>query len=105
MSKLPRANPAGFVHVARLPARGGLQARNGLPSKEASTIGDDPRESIVREEMAMTGAEVYGDCLRWCMCAKHGKLKTRLIRTMKSRHRHPSQPRISPLVSGKIFVL
>ena len=52
----------------------------------------------------MTGVEVYGDCLRWCMCAKHGKLKTRLIRTIKSRHRHPSQPRISPLVSGKIFV-
>ena len=32
----------------------------------------------------MTGAEVHGDCLRWCMCAKRGKLKTRLIRTIKS---------------------
>jgi len=38
--------------------------------------------------MAMTGAEVHGDCLCWCMCAKHGKLKTRLIRTVNSRHRH-----------------
>ena len=40
----------------------------------------------------MTGAEVYGDCLRWCMCAKHGKLKTRLIRTINpviATHQNP----------------
>jgi len=37
------------------------------------------------------------------MCAKHGKLRTRHIRAIKSQHRHPPRPRICQFVSTKIF--
>ena len=53
--------------------------------------------------LAMTGAEVHGDSLRRCQCAKHGKPNTRLIRTEKSRHHYPDNQGYRRLVTARIY--